>query len=68
VAARDSFSSELMRMCTKDAGASGAAGAPPHTYVDVGNEFLWQLVAVCVPCHERFHSSREAADQAHKAA
>jgi 5-methylcytosine-specific restriction endonuclease McrA len=32
------------------------------TYTDVGNEFLWQLVAVCAPCHDRFHSSREAAE------
>jgi len=25
------------------------------TYVHFGNEFLWELVAVCEPCHERLH-------------
>lgn len=25
------------------------------TYKHVGNEFLWELVAVCDPCHERVH-------------
>src|SRR5882724_3169206 len=25
------------------------------TYDDVGGEFLWQLVAICRDCHERYH-------------
>lgn len=25
------------------------------SYAHQGNEFLWELVAVCRPCHERFH-------------
>jgi 5-methylcytosine-specific restriction endonuclease McrA len=25
------------------------------TYANVGNEFLWELVAVCRECHERVH-------------
>lgn len=24
-------------------------------YRDAGDEFLWQLVAICDPCHERYH-------------
>jgi hypothetical protein len=25
------------------------------TYAHVGNEFLWELVAICDDCHERYH-------------
>jgi hypothetical protein len=25
------------------------------TYAHIGNEFLWELIAVCKPCHKRFH-------------
>jgi 5-methylcytosine-specific restriction endonuclease McrA len=25
------------------------------TYAHCGNEFLWELVAICRDCHERFH-------------
>lgn len=25
------------------------------TYDHIRNEFLWELVAICRPCHERFH-------------
>jgi 5-methylcytosine-specific restriction endonuclease McrA len=27
------------------------------TYRDMGNEFLWQLVGICLECHNRFHDS-----------
>jgi 5-methylcytosine-specific restriction endonuclease McrA len=30
------------------------------TYAHVKNEFLWELVAVCKACHDRFHEPREA--------
>ena len=32
------------------------------TYAHAGNEFLWELKAVCRDCHERFHE-RGAADE-----
>jgi 5-methylcytosine-specific restriction endonuclease McrA len=28
-------------------------------YRDVGAEFLWQLVAICEPCHIRYHSEED---------
>ncbi|MDE2104664.1 MAG: hypothetical protein KGL39_45935 [Patescibacteria group bacterium] len=30
------------------------------TYEHVGNEFLWELVAVCEACHLRFHEAKNA--------
>ncbi len=30
-------------------------------YKHVGHEFLFELVAVCMPCHERLHAREEAA-------
>jgi hypothetical protein len=27
------------------------------TYKHVGNEFLWELVAICRACHERYHDA-----------
>lgn len=29
------------------------------TYDHVGNEFLWELAAVCTPCHERAHEDAD---------
>lgn len=29
------------------------------TYDHVGNEFLWELAAVCKPCHDRVHADGE---------
>jgi hypothetical protein len=29
------------------------------TYQNIGNEFLWELVAVCRGCHERVHQIRK---------
>jgi 5-methylcytosine-specific restriction endonuclease McrA len=26
-----------------------------HTYANVGDELMWQLVAVCRECHQKFH-------------
>ena len=31
------------------------------TYRNAGDEFLWQLVAVCKVCHDRFHEDNYAA-------
>jgi hypothetical protein len=30
------------------------------TYEHVGDEFLWELVGVCIPCHKRIHPHLEA--------
>jgi 5-methylcytosine-specific restriction endonuclease McrA len=34
------------------------------TYDNVGNEFLWELVAVCMPCHERLHQAEDGGQAA----
>jgi 5-methylcytosine-specific restriction endonuclease McrA len=38
-------------------GCGNARATQVHhtTYDHAGNEFLWELVAVCDECHERFH-------------
>jgi 5-methylcytosine-specific restriction endonuclease McrA len=40
----------------------GCRRAPPTqvhhlTYKHAGNEFLWELVAICRDCHERYHDA-----------
>jgi hypothetical protein len=30
------------------------------TYKNMGNEFLWELRAICAVCHERVHDISEA--------
>jgi hypothetical protein len=30
------------------------------SYEHVGREFLWDLKAVCLPCHERAHSDESS--------
>ena len=40
-------------------GKRPATQAHHPTYVHVGDEFLWELRAVCKPCHDRFHADRE---------
>ncbi|MGN6556069.1 MAG: HNH endonuclease, partial [Verrucomicrobiota bacterium] len=39
-------------------GCRSAVATEVHhlTYADVGSEFLFQLVAMCRPCHDRFHT------------
>lgn len=34
------------------------------TYAHVGNEFLWELVAVCDSCHTRYHAESESRNAA----
>lgn len=34
------------------------------SYEHFGNEFLWELEAVCVPCHERYHAPDIKHDEA----
>lgn len=29
------------------------------TYEHCGDEFLWELVAICRSCHERYHGGKE---------
>lgn len=41
----------------------GCGERPPvqvhhKTYEHVGDEFLWELAAVCMPCHERAHKDK----------
>jgi 5-methylcytosine-specific restriction endonuclease McrA len=38
-------------------GCGQASATEVHhlTYDHVGNEFLWELVAICRDCHERYH-------------
>jgi hypothetical protein len=40
-------------------GCGEAAAAEVHhrSYKHVGNEFLFELVALCKPCHDRFHET-----------
>lgn len=33
-----------------------------RTYKNVGNEFLFELVALCNPCHDRYHKSEGEAE------
>ena len=33
------------------------------TYEHMGDEFLWELKAVCRPCHERWHGTEDDADE-----
>jgi 5-methylcytosine-specific restriction endonuclease McrA len=30
------------------------------TYQNAGNEFLWELVAICRECHARYHAIEPA--------
>src|SRR5262249_1531184 len=30
-----------------------------HTYKHAGNEFMWELVAICDECHNRYHGKDE---------
>lgn len=40
---------------------TAAATAVHHlTYDNVGAEFLFELVAICEPCHQRYHAAQEA--------
>jgi hypothetical protein len=43
-------------------GCQAARAVEVHhlTYDHVGNEFLWELVAVCADCHQRVHGAPEA--------
>jgi len=43
-------------------GCRDAAATEVHhlTYDNVGEEFLWQLVAICHECHERYHEADQA--------
>jgi 5-methylcytosine-specific restriction endonuclease McrA len=34
------------------------------SYEHVGDEFLWELVAICEACHDRAHGAPDASDQA----
>ena len=29
-----------------------------HTYDNAGHEFMFELAALCAPCHERYHASK----------
>lgn len=49
-------------MC-EGCGMRPAAEVHHLTYEHVFNEFLWELTAVCVPCHERAHR-RDVDDEA----
>lgn len=37
-------------------GIAPATEVHHQTYDHVGEEFLWELVAICNPCHTRFHA------------
>ena len=39
-------------------GVRAAAQVHHVTYAHAGNEFLWELRAICNECHERIHSER----------
>jgi 5-methylcytosine-specific restriction endonuclease McrA len=41
-------------------GANAPAQIHHLTYEHVGNEFLFELVAVCVACHERLHEEKQS--------
>jgi len=47
-------------MC-EGCGANKATQVHHVTYEHVGNEFLWELRAVCNGCHERIHDSKPGA-------
>jgi hypothetical protein len=34
-------------------------------YAHIGHEFLWELVAVCIACHERVHPEKNKIDRFH---
>jgi hypothetical protein len=41
-------------------GIRDATEAHHTTYAHLGNEFLWELKAVCEFCHQRFHAEKKA--------
>ena len=53
----------LGRACGRCEGCSIAPAVHVHhlTYEHLGNEFLWELKAVCIKCHERLHPHRKGA-------
>lgn len=40
-------------------GVNAATEVHHKTYKNVGNEFLFELVAICRPCHQRYHADDE---------
>jgi hypothetical protein len=45
-------------MC-EGCGARAAVQVHHETYAHVGNEFLWELRAICNVCHERIHGEKQ---------
>lgn len=61
----------MRRRVMKRAGGlcEGCGQVPPAevhhmTYEHFGAEFMWELRAVCKPCHERYHAPHRARDEA----
>lgn len=54
----------LQRAAGSCEGCGVAAAAEVHhlTYANAGAEFLFELVAMCADCHQRFHAAEEARD------
>jgi 5-methylcytosine-specific restriction endonuclease McrA len=56
IAKRNLVLQREQRLC-QGCRAAPATEAHHTTYVHIGEEFLFELVAVCRPCHDRFHES-----------
>jgi 5-methylcytosine-specific restriction endonuclease McrA len=46
-------------------GTAEAVQAHHLRYAHIGHEFLWELVAVCLECHERVHPEKHKTDRFH---
>jgi hypothetical protein len=46
-------------------GSADAVQAHHLRYAHIGQEFLWELVAVCLACHERAHPEKHKIDRFH---
>jgi hypothetical protein len=46
-------------------GTAEAVQAHHLRYAHIGHEFLWELVAVCLDCHERVHPEKHKIDRFH---
>lgn len=44
-------------------GLARASEVHHTTYDHVGEEFLWELVAICSPCHTRYHEKPDEAEE-----
>ena len=63
-ALRDKVLKRASGVC-EGCGTAKAVQAHHLRYAHIGHEFLWELVAVCLACHERVHPEKHKIDRFH---